>query len=154
MNLYGVAFLIVLIGFVIVFIYDKVTGKKLIRIDVGKPIINALKMLAEAVAAATDSEYFDMVATVMKAAVDATTQAEELWLAGRLPKEERPRFAHDFVIAALEKAGIEMTQQIEDIVTGTIAIIAALLPHGLTPAELVEPEEELEAQTGDEPEVE
>lgn len=133
MNIYGIVFLSVLGCLAALFLYEKFTGKRLIKIEVGMSVLSAATALANAIAASTDSEYFHTVCVVMQAATDATVEAEKLWLSGEMSKEERKEYAYLFITNALKQANIPVTEQIEDMIDGMIAIVAALLPHGLTP---------------------
>lgn len=70
---------------------------------------------------------------MLDAAVDATEVAEKAWLMGELPREERNPHAKELARATLEKAGIEITAQIEAIISGVIEMTCMVLPHGVEP---------------------
>ena len=134
MNVYGYCFLGVVVVLTALFIYEKLSGKKVFPyILSAKPIMASAVMLAKAIAATTDSKWFDTVVIVMEAASDGTVQAEKLWLAGEIAKEERKAYATKYIEDTLKKAGIEITEQIESMIQGIISICCALLPHGLKP---------------------
>lgn len=74
-----------------------------------------------------------MVITVLEAACRGAETAEDLWLMGKLPKEERNEYAQLVVADILKKAGIQVTEQIQAIVDGGIEMMCLLMPHGLEP---------------------
>ena len=131
---YTVVFIAVAIVLAVLYIIEKVTGNQIYPyILTGRPVLGAATMLAKAVSATTTNPYFKMVATVMEAATNAAQKAENMWLIGEIDKTERRNYAYELITGTLTDAGIEMNDQINDIITGTIAIVAALLPHGLAP---------------------
>lgn len=134
MNTYTIAFLVVVVIGVVLYFYEKITMKKIFpTIQIAFPILSAATMLAKTISATTDNEYFKTFVVVMQAATDATQKAEELWLKGSLPKDKRYEYAHQFIEETLAQAGIAVTAQINDMITGFIAMVACLLPHGLIP---------------------
>lgn len=74
-----------------------------------------------------------MVIAVLEAACTGAETAENLWLMGQLPKEERNEYAQLVVADILKKAGINVTEQIQAIIDGGIEMMCLLLPHGLEP---------------------
>ena len=67
--------------------------------------------------------------TVMKAAIEGAEIAEKAWQMGNLDKDERNAYAKKLVKETLAKAGIEVTPQIELIVSGIIEAVCIVLPH-------------------------
>lgn len=70
------------------------------------------------------------VHTIMLAAIDAAEVAEKAWKMGNLEADERNAFAKKLVKETLEKAGINVTPQIELIIGGIIEAACMVLPHG------------------------
>ena len=75
------------------------------------------------------SEYFKTVNTILRAVCDGTVTAEELWKMDKLDKSERNAYAKKIIASKLAAAGIEVTQQIEQVIDGVIAVVCMLLPH-------------------------
>ena len=98
-----------------------------------KPVVVALTAVIEALYKLVPSKTLKVIKTVLNAAVDATEFAEQAWLAGNLSREERNPKAKELAREMLEKAGIEVTSQIEAIINGVIEMTCMVLPHGLTP---------------------
>lgn len=81
-----------------------------------------------------------ILSIVLNASMEATALAERLWLDGALDKEQRNIYAKNYISVVLEKAGVDITENINNIVDGVIAFVCYLLPHGQTPKEDVEEE--------------
>lgn len=69
------------------------------------------------------------VTTIFTAGIEAAGYAENLWLQGEIDKNLRPQYAQQYIKILLEKAGIEVTDNINAIITGAIAITCYLMPH-------------------------
>jgi len=137
MNPYMITFLGIVAVMVILFIIEKTTGHKIYPYIVsGKPVVSAVSLLAKALSATTSNSYLEVISIVAQAAVDGTDHAEQLWLDGDIPKEERAAYCHTFIVDTLKGAGIEPTEKIMAIADGFITIACALLPHGLAPNEV------------------
>lgn len=65
----------------------------------------------------------------MKAAIEGAEIAEKAWKMGNLEKDERNAYAKKLVKETLDKAGIEITPQVELIVAGVIEAVCIVLPH-------------------------
>ena len=74
-----------------------------------------------------------MVITVLDAACKGAEAAEELWLLGGIPKEDRNSYAKYIVENTLTNANIVITDQIRAIIDGGIEMMCLLMPHGLEP---------------------
>jgi len=98
-----------------------------------KPVVTALGATLKAVAGALPSEDLKIVITVLDAACKGAETAEDLWLMGQLPKEERNEYAQLLVAKTLKEAGVEVTEQIQMIIDGGIEMMCLLLPHGQEP---------------------
>lgn len=134
MNTYGMALLIALGLLVALYLFDKITGKNsLLYLVAGKPILSALTLLAKAIGAATGSPWFSIAYVTMNAAIDATERAEQLWKNGDLPKDQREDYATLMIAAALRDAGIEVTEDLQSVIDGTVALVCMLLPHETKP---------------------
>lgn len=79
------------------------------------------------------SPYFKTIVIVLEAAGEGTETAEELWKLGELPKDERNDYAKKIAADVLSKAGIEITEQIQMIINGSIEMVCMLMPHGVVP---------------------
>jgi hypothetical protein len=141
MNIYQIIFLCTAAAVLTVYLVDRFTGRKLtLAIIQWRPALIALTALCNAIAAVLPSSYFPTVAAVLKAASDATQQAEKLYLMGELPKDERNDYAQLLIAGILRDAGIDVTDQVQEIIDGCIAVVCMLMPHGVEP---VVPEGEL-----------
>ena len=141
MNIYQIIFLCTAAAVLTVYLVDRFTGRKLtLAIIQWRPALIALTALCNAIAAVLPSSYFPTVAAVLKAASDATQQAEKLYLMGELPKDERNDYAQLLIAGILRDAGIDVTDQVQEIIDGCIAVVCMLMPHGIEP---VVPEGEL-----------
>lgn len=130
MNVYGITLLAAVAVVLVVYIVDRVKGTNYLLYAVaGKPILSAAALLAKAVGAATDNDYFNTAYIVLDAATHATEKAEDLWKANKLPKDQRNEYANLMIKDTLKEAGIEVTEQVEEIIAGVIAFTCMLLPH-------------------------
>lgn len=134
MNTYGIALLSAAAAALIIFLVEKFTGVAIFaRITEKMPIIQALRIMVRAVGGVYPSDYFNTAADVLDATVVAVQEAENLWLTDELPKEERLPYARNVIAKILNGAGIEITEQISDIIEGCIALTCLLMPHGRKP---------------------
>lgn len=94
------------------------------------PIFNALNNVLKAVGNIfPKNKVITEIATVIAASIEAAGYAENLWLQGEIDKSMRPQYAQQYIKILLEKAGIEVTDSINTIVSGVIAITCYLMPH-------------------------
>ena len=118
----------------VLYVIQKMTGinfiEKIIR---WKPVAVSVGAMLKAVAGALPSEDLKIVITVLEAACKGAETAEDLWLMGQMPKEERNDYAQLMVAEILRDAGIEVTEQIQMIIDGGIEMMCLLLPHGQKP---------------------
>ena len=98
-----------------------------------KPVQAAITALVKAVSKILPSAYFKTVIAVLEAAGEGAETAEELWKLGELPKDERNAEAKAIAAEILEKAGIDVTEQIQMIIDGAIEMVCMLMPHGVIP---------------------
>lgn len=94
------------------------------------PILNALKAALDAVNGAMPNN--EVVATMVKVcqiAIDATSNAEELWIEGSIEKADRPQIAKDYIDNMLAKANITMTPVLESIINCAITLTCYFMPH-------------------------
>lgn len=116
------------------YIIQRFTGVSLIeKIIQWKPVAVGIGATLKAVSGALPSEDLKKVITVLEAACEAAETAEELWKMGELPKEERNVYAQLLVADVLKKAGIDVTEQIQMIIDGSIEMMCLLMPHGVEP---------------------
>ena len=113
------------------YIYKRVTGKDVLRsIMLSRPVVAAQGATVEAVYNIwPDKKELKVVHTIMTAAIDAAEVAEKAWKMGNLEREERNPYAKKLVKETLTKAGIEVTPQVELIVSGVIEAVCMVLPH-------------------------
>lgn len=94
------------------------------------PILNALKAALDAVNGAMPNN--EVVATMVKVcqiAIDATSNAEELWIEGSIEKADRPQIAKDYIDNMLADANITMTPVLESIINCAITLTCYFMPH-------------------------
>lgn len=113
------------------YIYKRITGKDILRsIMLSRPVIAALGATAEAIYNIwPDKKELKVVNIIMNAAIEGAEIAEKAWKMGNLDKDERNAYAKKLVKETLAKAGIEVTPQIEMIVSGVIEAVCIVLPH-------------------------
>ena len=116
------------------YVYKKITGTDVLKmIIMSRPVIVAFTAVIEALYKIVPSETLRVIKTILNAAVDATELAEKAWLMGQLKREERNPVAKQLAREVLEKAGIEVTAQVEAIISGVIEMTCMVLPHGMEP---------------------
>jgi len=143
MNTYHIVFLCIAAAVFAAYLVDRFTGRKItLAIIQWQPALTALVALSDAIAAVLPSSHFPIVATVLKAASNATQQAEKLYIMGDLPKAERNEYAQLLIAEVLRDAGIDVTEQVQEIIDGCIAVVCMLMPHGVEP---IVPEGEISA---------
>ena len=94
------------------------------------PILNALKAALDAVNGAMPNN--EVVATMIKVcqiAIDATSNAEELWIEGSIEKADRPKIAKDYIDKMLAESNITMTPVLESIINCAITLTCYFMPH-------------------------
>lgn len=120
----------------IIYIAQRMTGHHILETVIQwKPVLAAITALVKAVAGILPSPYFKTIVDVLEAAGEGAETAEELWKLGGLQKDERNAKAKEIAAGILEKAGIEVTDQIRMIIDGAIEMVCILMPHGVTPYE-------------------
>lgn len=98
--------------------------------DVISPILNALKSALNAVnGVMPNNEVISVMVRVCQIAIDATSQAEELWIEGSIEKTERPKIAKDYIDDKLKEANITMTPVLESIINCAITLTCYFMPH-------------------------
>ena len=143
MNTYQIVFICIAAAVFAAYLIDHFTNHKLtMAIIQWRPALIALTALCDAVANVLPSSAFPIVATVLRAASDATQQAEKLYIMGDLPKAERNKYAQAMIADVLREAGIDVTEQVQEIIDGCIAVVCMLMPHGVEP---IVPEGEIAA---------
>ena len=94
------------------------------------PILNALKAALDAVNGVMPNN--EVVATMIKVcqiAIDATSNAEELWIEGSIEKADRPQIAKNYIDKTLAEANITMTPVLESIINCAITLTCYFMPH-------------------------
>ena len=94
------------------------------------PILNALKAALDAVnGAMPNNEVVTTMIKVCQIAIDATSNAEELWIEGSIEKADRPQIAKDYIDKMLAEANITMTPVLESIINCAITLTCYFMPH-------------------------
>lgn len=94
------------------------------------PVLNALNGVLVAVGNIfPDNNVIKTVTTVVSASIEAAGYAENLWLQGEIDKNMRERYAAQYINTLLERAGINVTDSINTIISGIIAMTCYLMPH-------------------------
>ena len=94
------------------------------------PILNALKAALDAVNGVMPNN--EVVATMIKVcqiAIDATSNAEELWIEGSIEKADRPQIAKNYIDKMLAESNITMTPVLESIINCAITLTCYFMPH-------------------------
>lgn len=94
------------------------------------PILNALKAALDAVNGVMPNN--EVVATMIKVcqiAIDATSNAEELWIEGFIEKADRPQIAKNYIDKMLAESNITMTPVLESIINCAITLTCYFMPH-------------------------
>ena len=136
METYQIVVLILAGILCIIYIAQRMTGHHILETVIQwKPVLASITALVKAVSNILPSAYFKTVIAVLEAAGEGAETAEELWKLGELPKDERNAEAKAIAAEILEKAGIDVTEQIQMIIDGAIEMVCMLMPHGVTPYE-------------------
>ena len=94
------------------------------------PILNALKAALDAVnGAMPNNEVVTTMIKVCQIAIDATSNAEELWIEGSIEKADRPQIAKNYIDDMLADANITMTPVLESIINCAITLTCYFMPH-------------------------
>ena len=131
MELYNIIFLVVaallLCGIVICYFLRKDYFK---YSQLAIPVLNTLLNVLRAVGGLTKSNpAINSAITVTTAAIEAAGLAEQLWLAGEIDKTKRPEYAQNYIKDTLEKAGIVISDNLNIIIKGAIALTCYIMPH-------------------------
>lgn len=94
------------------------------------PILNALKAALDAVnGVMPNNEVVTTMIKVCQIAIDATGNAEELWIEGSIEKADRPQIAKNYIDKMLADANITMTPVLESIINCAITLTCYFMPH-------------------------
>lgn len=94
------------------------------------PVLTALTNVLKAVGNIfPGTKVITDIVAVISAGIEAAGYAENLWLQGEIDKTMRPQYAQQYICILLEKAGIEVTDNINTIISGVIAVTCYLMPH-------------------------
>ena len=94
------------------------------------PVLNALKAALDAVnGVMPNNEVVTTMVKVCQIAIDATSNAEELWIEGSIEKADRPQIAKDYIDNMLADANITMTPVLESIINCAITLTCYFMPH-------------------------
>lgn len=132
MEIYQILILVFAVILAGLYVYKRITGIDLLqKIALTQPVIAAVAAAVEAAQKLWPNDVLKIAHATLKAGAEAAQEAERLWIMGELPKEERNAFAKTMAKETLEKAGIEVTAQIDMIIAGMIEVMCILLPHGV-----------------------
>lgn len=119
------ALLLALIGLAYLYKKNYLKYSKLIT-----PVISALNNVLTAVGNIfPGNKAIKTIAAVISASIEAAGYAETLWLQGEIDKTMRPQYAAQYINILMERAGIEVTDSINVIIDGVIAVTCYLMPH-------------------------
>lgn len=94
------------------------------------PILTSLVAVLQAVGTVSgNSSQIQILADIISNSIDAAGMAENLWLKGEIDKSARPEYAQEYIMGLLELAGIEVTENVQTIIKGAIAVTCYLMPH-------------------------
>lgn len=94
------------------------------------PVLNALKAALDAVnGVMPDNEVVATMIKVCQIAIDATSNAEELWIEGSIEKADRPQIAKNYIDKMLAESNITMTPVLESIINCAITLTCYFMPH-------------------------
>lgn len=94
------------------------------------PILNALKAALDAVnGVMPNNEVVTTMIKVCQIAIDATGNAEELWIEGSIEKADRPQIAKNYIDKMLAESNITMTPVLESIINCAITLTCYFMPH-------------------------
>lgn len=94
------------------------------------PILNALKAALDAVnGVMPNNEVVTTMIKVCQIAIDATSNAEELWIEGFIEKADRPQIAKNYIDKMLAESNITMTPVLESIINCAITLTCYFMPH-------------------------
>lgn len=108
-----------------------VLGKDYLKYsNVFSPLVRVVAQVIRGISGISPSNStLKQLTIVLDAAIEATGQAEQLWLDGILEKDERAAHADNYICDVLTEAGIEITSALETMIDGAIAFVCYLLPH-------------------------
>ena len=131
MELYEIVLLVVGIVLLVVMAAALLMKKDYLKYSkLFSPILTAIVGVLKAVGGMfPNSKVLTDVTTVFAAGVEAAGYAENLWLQGEIDKKMRPEYAKQYIKMLLEKAGINVTEEMSAIISGAIAITCYLMPH-------------------------
>ena len=134
MELYQILIIICIVVVFALYIVRRIYGIDILqKIMVTRPVILALASAVQALSKLWENETLRVVYTVLRAGAEGAQMAEDAWLIGELAKEDRNAYAKQVARKFIAKAGIEVTDKIEMIISGIIEAVCILLPHGVTP---------------------
>ena len=131
MELYEIVLLVVGLVLLVVMAAALLTKKDYLKYSkLLSPILTAIVGVLKAVGGMfPNNKVLADVTTVFAAGVEAAGYAENLWLQGEIDKKMRPEYAKQYIKMLLEKAGIAVTEEVNAIISGAIAITCYLMPH-------------------------
>lgn len=137
MELYQIALIVVGLLALGIVVYSWRKNKDLGRIkQLFNPVISGIYLAIKGISGIFPSNtVLNTIATILEAAIKATALAEQMWLDGNIDKEQRNMYAKNYISEILEQADIAITESVEHIIDGAIALTCALLPHEVNESE-------------------
>lgn len=134
MELYQILLIVFAVLVAALYIIQKFTGYNVLqKIVLTKPVISAVATAVQAVAKISGNEALKIIHVIMRAAAESAEFAEQAWLLGQIEKEKRNEYAKSIARNVCMKAGIELTDQVQMIISGIIEAVCVVLPHGVEP---------------------
>lgn len=118
---------VILIGVIVAFYFNK---DYLQYANIFTPILKSALMVLQAVGGLMpDNSVITTAVQVISVAIEAAGYAEKLWLDGDIEKDNRPDSAKEYIASVLSKANIEISDSLQSIINGIIALTCYLMPH-------------------------
>lgn len=98
--------------------------------NIFSPILNSALVVLQTVGGLMpDNTVIKTAVAVVSTAIEAAGYAEKLWLQGDIDKEKRPENAKEYITYTLAQADIEITDSLQAIIDGIIALTCYFMPH-------------------------
>lgn len=98
--------------------------------NIFSPILNSARVVLQTVGGLMpDNTVIKTAVAVVSTAIEAAGYAEKLWLQGDIDKEKRPENAKEYITYTLAQADIEITDSLQAIIDGIIALTCYFMPH-------------------------
>ena len=131
MELYEIVMLVVGLGLLVAVSIAYYTKKDYLKYSsIINPLLQSILGVLQVVGGILPSNSaVSIMMTVISTSIDAAGYAETLWINGEINKDARPQYAQEYITTILTRAGIEVTENINSIISGVIALTCYLMPH-------------------------